>query len=502
MKKYICIILAMMVAAASTPAQQKDFPKLTGPYLGQKPPGMLVSSLIIPDVHVFSFFSQASQFIWKKYISPEDAGWSSVALEQAKAYTRNLESAAVMVVYQGKVLISWGDVEKKFRCHSIRKAFINAIYGIYVDNETIDLLKTLADIGIDDINPLTELEKQARIVDLLMSRSGIYLPAAGEAWGMISRKPKRGSHKPGEFWYYNNWDFNALATIFEKETGKKLLTEIFTKIFKPTGMEDVKLEDMVSRIEKRKSIHPKQRIRMSTRDLARFGLLFEQEGLWNNKQIIPPQWIKESTHTWSVTGWGGYGYLWKIFPKEESEKYGFNHLAKYDIYYISGVSIHVLAIIPELNLVFVHRVDTDHGIPNYTHLPVFMLLDLIVAARKEDLEPNAKLAPLASETLPEPKKMIARNPISIPESTLSKYSGRYDWNGMVVTIQGRHQHLHYYEGEDEIYMSELWPISENLFYFTNSNHRLLEFITDNTGEVIYANLIEEGVYTKLPPLQR
>lgn len=40
MKKYICIILTMMVAAASTPAQQKDFPKLTGPYLGQKPPGM------------------------------------------------------------------------------------------------------------------------------------------------------------------------------------------------------------------------------------------------------------------------------------------------------------------------------------------------------------------------------------------------------------------------------------------------------------------------------
>ena len=30
----------------------------------------------------------------------------------------------------------------------------------------------------------------------------------------------RSSHPPGTFWYYNNWDFNALGTIFEKATGK------------------------------------------------------------------------------------------------------------------------------------------------------------------------------------------------------------------------------------------------------------------------------------------
>ena len=39
MKKLIYIIVVMLVIATSIPAQKKDFPKLTGPYLGQKPPG-------------------------------------------------------------------------------------------------------------------------------------------------------------------------------------------------------------------------------------------------------------------------------------------------------------------------------------------------------------------------------------------------------------------------------------------------------------------------------
>jgi len=39
MKKLICIINVMLVIATSIIAQQKDFSKLTGPYLGQKPPG-------------------------------------------------------------------------------------------------------------------------------------------------------------------------------------------------------------------------------------------------------------------------------------------------------------------------------------------------------------------------------------------------------------------------------------------------------------------------------
>lgn len=446
-------------------------------------------------------FCQDDSFVWKKYRTPENAGWSSSKLENAKKYTSQLESAAVMVVVEGNVLLSWGNIEKKYKCHSIRKAFISAMYGPYVSAGVINLQKTLAEIGIDDIQPLTESEKKAKIVDLLMSRSGVYLPSAGEVWGMISRKPRRGSHPPGEFWYYNNWDFNALSTIFERETGRNLLEEIYGKIARPIGMEDLEAGDMVPSVEKEKSIHPNQRIRISTRDLARFGLLYEQEGMWNQKRILPSDWIRKSTSTLLKTGWGGYGYIWKTLPKEESLKYGFVNLGKFDAYYISGVSIHVLAVVPELNLVFVHRVDTDRGIPNYTHLPVFKLLDLIIAARTAEPDAHVSLVNLASEPLPPFRRRESQKPVRLPEAIATKISGAYDWNGELVTVEASRGHLHFYEGQDKMFMSELWPISKHRFFFTNSDHRLMEFIFGKDGDVISAHIIEEGVCLNLPRLK-
>jgi hypothetical protein len=47
-----------------------------------------------------------------------------------------------------------------------------------------------------------------------MSRSGVYHEAAAEAQVMINTRPDRGSHTHGTFFYYNNWDFNVLGTIF------------------------------------------------------------------------------------------------------------------------------------------------------------------------------------------------------------------------------------------------------------------------------------------------
>jgi len=66
----------------------------------------------------------------------------------------------------------------------------------------INLLATLDDYGIDDYSPqLTELEKRARVIDLLEAKSGIYHAAAYETKGMKQKRPMRGSHAPGEFWY-------------------------------------------------------------------------------------------------------------------------------------------------------------------------------------------------------------------------------------------------------------------------------------------------------------
>jgi CubicO group peptidase (beta-lactamase class C family) len=72
----------------------------------------------------------------------------------------------------------WGDIDKKITSYSVRKSLLSALYGIYSAEGVIDINQTLEQLGIDDSpDPLTKEEKQARVVDLLRARSGVYHPA-------------------------------------------------------------------------------------------------------------------------------------------------------------------------------------------------------------------------------------------------------------------------------------------------------------------------------------
>ena len=77
-------------------------------------------------------------------------------------------------------------------------------------------------------------------------------------------------------------------------------------------MEDFQLED--GRYGRgRDSIHPSYPFRMSTRDMARFGLLYLRNGRWRDQQVVPAEWIRESTTSYTdnsrTTGWG---YMWNV----------------------------------------------------------------------------------------------------------------------------------------------------------------------------------------------
>ena len=294
---------------------------------------------------------------WTTYDSPESVGWSTDKLFVAQDYFNALDSSAVVVIYKGKVLLAWGNVKEKYEIWSIRKSILSALFGIFHARGQIDLDKTLEALNIDDVTPLTANEKRAKVSDLLKARSGIYLPAADQ--DPPSRSPERGACEPGEKWLYNNWDFNALATIFEQETGEQIFEAFQREIAVPIGMEDFDLCDGRYHYEREKSVHPSYRFRMTARDLARFGLLFLREGDWHGKQIIPKSWILESTCPYSdvfveldgqVGAYNrtkGYGYMWW------SEMRG--PLSDLGWFAGLGTGINTVEVLPHIDLVFVHR---------------------------------------------------------------------------------------------------------------------------------------------------
>jgi CubicO group peptidase (beta-lactamase class C family) len=300
---------------------------------------------------------------WQKVQTPERLGWSSEKLAAAREYSRTIDTAAVMIVDNGVVVDAWGDITKNFQCHSMRKSIMSALIGVHVDQGNLDLSKSMAELHIDDYEPaLNPEEKKATVGDLIKARSGVYHPALGEDAIMRAMRPRRHSHQPGTFWYYNNWDFNALGTIFEQETGTKIFEEFDRRFAQPLQMEDFKVSrcrylDSRNYGDAFISMHRYYLFRVSARDLARFGLLFLREGQWQDRQIVSSEWVQESTATHSQIGLdSGYGYMWWTGTREGFYP-GIN--VKDHSYRASGWGGHKIFVLPYRNLVIVHRVNTD-----------------------------------------------------------------------------------------------------------------------------------------------
>jgi CubicO group peptidase (beta-lactamase class C family) len=322
---------------------------------------------------------------WTQTAKPEDRGWSSDRLAAAKAYADSIDTAAVVIVDDGIIVSQWGATATKFNVHSIRKSLLSALYGIAVAKGEINLNATLDQLGIDDNEPsLTPEEKQARVIDLLKARSGIYHAALYETPAMKAEKPPRGSHPPRSFWSYNNWDFNALGTIYEKLTHDSIYHAFDAQLARRIGMEDFdpKEQEYVTGPD---SIHRAYPFRMSARDMARFGLLYLRSGRWRDVQLIPAQWVRDSTTAYSVAdgnardNYSGYGYLWWVAVNG-------NHYPKVEVpdgsFSAWGAGGHFIAVIPAYNIVVVHRVNTDDPAKKVTLEQFGELLRLILAARK------------------------------------------------------------------------------------------------------------------------
>ena len=145
---------------------------------------------------------------------------------------------------------------------------------------------------------------------------------------------------------------------------------------KPIGMEDFSVSDGVPVLEP-SSEYPAYTFRLTVRDLARFGWLYLNRGAWSGAQIIPADWIDESTKPWSRGDRGlDYGYLWWVLPAGSV-----GAAVPAGAYMALGYGGQALAVIPVLHLVVAQLIDVKEGQERIAGPPEFVeLLRLIVAA--------------------------------------------------------------------------------------------------------------------------
>lgn len=322
--------------------------------LGVLPSGCSQPPLVLPPVEAATP-KLTPGTTWQRWADPNGLGWDTARLEQARRlWAGNSGTSAVVIVHRGAVVDQWGDVTAKGDVRSIRKSLLSGLWAGAVSSGALSLDTTLGQLGVTDRTPLTEVERSATLEHLLSSRSGVYIPAARETSSNRRRRPERGSHAPGTFYYYNNWDFNLLGEIYRDRIAADVGGEFARQIATPLGMEDYQASDFEWRSE-RVSPHPAYAFAFSARDLARYGLLWLRRGDWGGRRILDADWIDRSTRVVSAETPQGaaYGWLWWIQPPGKSS------IVPEGYYYADGAGSQFIWIVPSRDLVIVHASKTS-----------------------------------------------------------------------------------------------------------------------------------------------
>lgn len=298
---------------------------------------------------------------WER-AKPEDHGFSSKRLAVLSSYLGTLDTTALLAVHRGKVIFAYGDLTKQSYLASVRKSILAMLYGKYVASGKINLDATLEDLGMDDIGGLLPVEKRAKVRHLITARSGVYHPAS-YAGDDLAQAPPRGTQQPGTYHLYSNWDFNAAGFAFEKQTGLDIYDALRNDLAIPLGMQDFDRARQKKEGDLTVSKYPAYPIWLTTRDMARIGLLMLRNGKWGNRQVVASDWIRTITslvtplhdmNPPSARGYAngtlwGYGYMWWVWDDH-------NRVGPFQGAYTGiGAVGQYITVLPALDLVVAHK---------------------------------------------------------------------------------------------------------------------------------------------------
>lgn len=237
---------------------------------------------------------------------------------------KKLESHSLMVLRHGKVAFEhWCAPYEANRPHmlfSLSKSFTAVAVGIAIDEGLISLHDRITSFFPDDMpeQPSTNLLNMT-IRDLLIMGTGHEQdPSSTVAETTLNwvraflAAPV--NYEPGTHFLYNNGASYMLSAIIQQATGQTLLDYLRPRLFEPLGIQSPTWETCPRGINT-----GGWGLKLTTEDVAKFGLLMLAKGMWADKRIVSEEWVMEMTSKQIHNGddpdndWNqGYGYqMWK-----------------------------------------------------------------------------------------------------------------------------------------------------------------------------------------------
>ena len=281
--------------------------------------------------------------------------------------TKKRGGPAGVILKDGYIVAKWGDITRVDMTFSVTKSFLSTVAGLAYDNGLIANTDDKVVNYIWDGTFAGNHNSKITWTHLLQQNSDW----SGELWGgkdWADRPPRKGGiddwkyrafKEPGTVMEYNDVRVNVLAYSLT-HTWRQPVPQILKKyIMDPIGASTTwrwfGYDNAWTTIDglKMKSVtgggHSGAGMFISAEDMARFGLLFLNNGKWKGQQLISESWIEKAIAPSAPNA--NYGYMWWLNKKGNRHWEGLSE----NIYYAAGFGGNFIVIDKEKKLVVVTR---------------------------------------------------------------------------------------------------------------------------------------------------
>jgi len=332
--------------------------------------------------------------------TPETQGMDTAKLMIADEFIRDRlpDAFSLLVVKNGYLVFekyySWGKPNKYAVVHSVTKSVTSALIGIALERGHLDNLdQKLVDFFPEYVTEtLDPRKKEITLKHLLTMSTGFRWDDRGPSmvgWYTSSNWVKNAillpqDRDPGDVFNYNSSTSHLLSAILSKSTQSNTLEFAQANLFQPLGIDTIfwhtdPLGYHIGGFG----------LGLSARDLAKIGFLYLNNGYWDDKSIVPENWVQESTrgHLQAmghpIYGPFAYGYQWWVKKVDDCESFrAWGRRGQY------------IVVVPELDLVIAVTSETQMPHPP-TSIHYCPLFDLVAAAVNRPRPPKTSIKAVA-----------------------------------------------------------------------------------------------------------
>ncbi len=324
---------------------------------------------------------------------PEEVGMDSKKLKELNEEVQillklHIDVQNIVIIKDGYIVAEqyYSDeygADSLHRIYSCTKSITSALLGIaidkgYIQNVNSRMIDFFPEYEIENLTP----KKQQITLEHLLTMS------AGLEWYEMEYRynDERNTYRsfvesenqvrfvldrpmvaaPGEEYSYNTGISHVLSSIIQKTTGVRADSLALEYLFNPLG-----IENYYWPLDAHDVAYGGNGIRLTSRDLAKFGYLYLKNGMWDNNRIVSENWVINSQQKHIARKYIPdyyYGYHWWISNK--------------NYYSAVGFAGQWLIIVPEQNLVVVFNNQFTDGDNFQWVTPERLLSSYIIPAIK------------------------------------------------------------------------------------------------------------------------